>query len=94
VRAVMKLMLMRQDAVYRGFRIEGARDGACMLLRVVPTKPGLPRLTYTSFRTLPRGSWSAAVDVVCGYIDNDLMRPLREPRFSQGGSYQTLRQSP
>jgi hypothetical protein len=40
-----------------------------MLLRVIPTRPGLPRLVYLRFRSLPRATWPKAVNVVCGYID-------------------------
>jgi hypothetical protein len=43
-----------------------------MFLRVIPTRPDLPRLEYSRFRTLHRGTWPKAVDVVCGYIDQAL----------------------
>ena len=90
----MRLMSGRQEALYRGYRIEGAKDGEGMLLRVNPTRPDLPRLAYSRFRTLPRGTWSGAVDVVCGYIDqafDDLpaigtKRTLRPPRRRSAGN--------
>jgi hypothetical protein len=42
-----------------------------MLLSVFPTRPNLPTLKYSRFRTL-RGSWIKAVSVVTGYIDEAL----------------------
>ena len=65
----MRLVSVRQEALYRGYRIEGAKEGECMLLRVIPTKRDLPHLEYSRFRTLHRGTWPKAVTVVCGYID-------------------------
>ena len=66
---VMRLVSVRQEALYRGFRIEAVKAGGCLLLRVIPTKPNLPSLTYSRFLSLPRGSWSNALAVVCGHID-------------------------
>ena len=74
----------RQEALYRGYRIEGAKEGECMLLRVIPTKLGLlPVLKYSRFRTLPRGTWPKAVAVVCDSIDEafrDLTFQPGQPR--------------
>jgi hypothetical protein len=65
----MRLVSVRQEALYRGFRIEAVKAGECLLLRVIPTKPNLPSLIYSRFLSLPRGSWSKALEVVCGHID-------------------------
>jgi hypothetical protein len=64
----MRLVSMRQEAHHRGYFIEGLKQGEGLLLRVTPTRPGLPTLKYSRFWTL-RGSWVKAVGVVVGYID-------------------------
>ena len=68
----MRLVSVRQEDLYRGYRIEGAKEGTCMLLRVIPTRPDLPRLGCSRFRSLPRGTWLKALGVVRGYIDSGL----------------------
>jgi hypothetical protein len=67
----MRLVSARQEALYQGFRIEAVKAGECLLLRVIPTTPSLTSLTYSRFLSLPRGSWSKALAVVCGHIDED-----------------------
>ena len=64
----MRLVSSRQEAHYRGYLIEGLKQGEGLLLRVTPTRLGVPTLKYSRFRTL-RGSWVNAVGVVAGYID-------------------------
>ena len=56
---------------YRGYRIEGVKQGGGMLLRVIPTRPNLPILKYSRFRTV-RATWDKALGVVTGYIDETL----------------------
>ena len=63
----MQLVSVR-PAAYRGYRIEGLKQGEGMLLRVSPTRTDLPTLKYSRFLT-PRASWIKAVGVVAGYID-------------------------
>jgi hypothetical protein len=73
----MRLVSVRQEAHHRGYRIEGVKQGEGILLRVpptrrvTPTRPDLPTLSYSQFRTL-RSTWRNAVDVVVGYIDESL----------------------
>jgi hypothetical protein len=68
----MRLVSVRQEALYRGYRIEGTKDGECTILRVIPTRPDLPNLEYSRFRSFPRGTWGKAAEVVCGYVDQAL----------------------
>jgi hypothetical protein len=68
----MRLVSARQEALYRGYRIEGMKEGQCTALRVIPTRPDLPSLEYSRFRSFPRGTWGNAVEVVCGYVDQAL----------------------
>ena len=56
-----------------------------MLLRVIPTRPDLPRLRYSRFRTLPQGTWPKALGVICGYIDNEFK--VLTSQCPQKGSY-------
>ena len=56
---------------YRGYRIEGVKQGGGMLLRVIPTRPNLPILKYSRFRTV-RATWDKALGVVTGYIGESL----------------------
>jgi len=65
----MRLVSVRQEALYRGYRIEGAKEGECLLLHVIPLRADLPRLAYSRFRTLPHGTWPKALGVVYSYID-------------------------
>jgi hypothetical protein len=67
----LRIVTARQEALYRGYRIEEAQKGECMLLKVIPTRPDLPTLTYSQFQSLPRCTWPKAVEIVCGYIDQD-----------------------
>ena len=69
----MKLVSVRPEAHYRGYRIEGVMQGEGMLLLVTPTRAGLPVLKYSRFRTL-RSPWVKAVGVVTGYIDDAFKR--------------------
>ena len=73
----MRLVSVRQEAHYRGYRIEGVKQGEGLLLRVRPTKPNLPVLKYLRFRTL-RSPWVKAVGVVVGYIDEAFIETLHE----------------
>jgi hypothetical protein len=65
----MRLVSARQEAHYRGYRIEGAKQGTRLLLRVIPTRPDLPILKHSRFWTL-RAPWVKAVETVCSYIDD------------------------
>ena len=73
----MRLVSVRREAHYRGYRIEGFKQGEGMLLRVTPTRPCLPTLKYSRFRTL-RASWEKAAGVVTGYIDEALNDALHQ----------------
>ena len=73
----MRLVSVRQEARYRGYLIEGLQQGDGLLLRVTPTRPYLPILKYSRFRTL-RSTWLKAVGVVVGYIDEALKETARE----------------
>jgi hypothetical protein len=68
----LKVVTPSHEALYRGYCIEGAQNGDCMLLQVTPSRSDLPTLTYSRFRSLPRCTWLNAVNIVCGYIDQDL----------------------
>jgi hypothetical protein len=76
----MPRVWVKQETHYRGFHIEGLKQGEGMLLRVTRTRPCLPTLTYSRFRTL-RGSWASAVDVVAGYIDEVLSTDQQSTRW-------------
>jgi hypothetical protein len=67
----MRHVSVKREAHHRGYRIEGVKHREGMLLSVFPTRPDLPTLQYSRFRTL-RGSWDKAVSVVTGYIDEAL----------------------
>ena len=91
----MKRVSVRQEAHHRGYHIEGVKQGEGLLLRVTPTRPDLPALRYSRFRTL-RSRWLKAVGVVVGYIDeslNDTARsfPLVE---SYGGNVRVQTNEP
>src|SRR5262245_43331727 len=68
---------VKREAHHRGYRIEGVKQGEGMLLSVFPTRPNLPTLQDSRFRTL-RGSWIRAVSVVTGYIDEALKDTLHD----------------
>jgi hypothetical protein len=68
----MRLVSIRKEAHYRGYLIEGFKQGEGLLLRVTPTRPHLPILKYSRFRTL-RSTWVKAVGVVAGYIDESFI---------------------
>ena len=70
-------MSAKQEAHYRGYRIDGVTRGEGLLLHVTPTRPQLPVLKYSRFRTL-RSTWSKAVGVVAGYIDEALSETVPE----------------
>ena len=42
-----------------------------MVLQVTPTRSDLPALRYSRFQSLPRCTWPQALEIVCGYIDQD-----------------------
>jgi hypothetical protein len=65
----MRIVAAKQEALYRGYRIQGAKEGECTILHVTPTKPDLPSLEYSRFRALPHCKWPKAIEVVCSYID-------------------------
>ena len=67
--------MSRQEALYRGYRIEGTKKGECMSLHVIATRPGLPSLDYSRFLALPHCKWPKAVEVVCSYIDQAFCVP-------------------
>ena len=73
----MKLVWKSQEVHYRGYRIVGVKKGGGLLLRVVPTKLGLPSLRYSRFWTL-RAPWVKAVDTVCGHIDEAFSSSQKE----------------
>jgi hypothetical protein len=76
----MRIVASKQEALYRGYRIEGTKEGGCIILCVIPTRRNLPSLAYSRFRSLPHGTWPKAVEVVCDYIDEalgDRTSPLR-----------------
>jgi hypothetical protein len=76
----LRIVTARQEALYRGYRIEGAAKGECMLLQVTATRSDLPTLSYSHFQSLPRCTWPKAVEIICGYIDQDFSdrpSPLR-----------------
>ena len=67
----MRQVSPRHEAHHRGYRIEGEQKSEGFLLRVTPTRAGLPRLSWSRFRTL-RASWAKAVRDVTRYIDDAL----------------------
>ena len=67
----MRQVSPRHEAHHRGYRIEGQQKSEGFLLRVTPTRAGLPRLPWSRFRTL-RASWAKAVLDVTRYIDDAL----------------------
>ena len=73
----MRLASVKQEARHREYRIEGVKEGKGTLLRVTPTRPDLPILEYSRFRTI-RGTWVKAVDAVCGYIDEAFRSPTAQ----------------
>jgi hypothetical protein len=73
----MRHVSVKREAHHRGYRIEGVKQGEGMLLSVFPTRPNLPTLKFSRFRTV-RGSWIKAVSVVTGYIDEELKDNLHD----------------
>ena len=65
----MQLVAVKQETHSSGIphRRSEARPGSAS--SVIPTRPGLPALKYSRFRTL-RSAWLKAVGVVVGYIDD------------------------
>jgi hypothetical protein len=94
----MRLVFARKEAFYRGFRIEGAKEGECLLLRVIATKRNLPCLEYSRFRAMPQASWLNAVHVVCRYIDESYdglsERIQADQRVAEGETATQLTASP
>lgn len=87
----MRLVSVRQEVHHRGYRIEGVKQGGGILLRVTPTRPDLPSLRYSRFRTL-RSTWLKAVGVVAEYIDESLNETAhRFPLVESCGGYANLR---
>jgi hypothetical protein len=82
----MRLVSVRQEAHYRGYRIEGVKQGEGLLLCVSPTRPYLPVLRYSRFWTL-RSTWVKSVGVLVGYIDEAFMETVHEcpPKACGGG---------
>ena len=76
----MRLVSIRHEAHYRGYLIEGLKQGEGLLLRVTPTRPRLLSLKYTRFRTL-RSTWVKALGVVTGYIDEAFIDALQTSRL-------------
>lgn len=64
-------MSVGQEAHHRGYRIEGQKHGEGMLIRVSPTRPDLPELKYSRFRTI-QAPWAKAVCDVVRYIDGEI----------------------
>ena len=62
---------MNKEAHHRGYLIEGEKKGEALILRVTPTRAGLPNLPYRRFHTV-RASWAKAVCDVAKYIDDAL----------------------
>lgn len=84
-------MSVMQEAHHRGYRIEGVKQGEGILLRVTPTRPDLPTLRFSRFRTL-RSTWLKAVGVVARYIDESLNDTVRRfPLIESHGGYATVR---
>ena len=86
----MELVSVRQEAHYRGYRIEGVKQGEGMHLRVTPTTPDLPVLKYSRFRTL-RSTWINDVGVVVGYIDEAFIETVHCPPEARGGGLVAVR---
>ena len=55
----------------------GVTHGEGLLLHVTPTRPHLPILRYSRFRTL-RSTWLKAVGVVAGHIDEGFTETTHE----------------
>jgi hypothetical protein len=72
----MRLVWVRQETHHRGYRIEGQKHGEGMLLRVSPTRLGLPELAYSRFRTI-QAPWPKAVSAIARYIDGEIARQVR-----------------
>jgi hypothetical protein len=76
----LRVVTSKPEAHYRGYRIEGTKEGECIILCVIATRRNLPRLQYSRFRSLPNCTWSTAIEVVCDYIDEvlgDQTSPLK-----------------
>jgi hypothetical protein len=87
----MRLVSIRQEAHYRGYRIEGVKQGEGILLGVTPARPDLPVLKYSRFRTL-RSTWVKAVGVVVKYVDEAFLEAAHvSPPKVRGGGFVTLR---
>ena len=82
---LLELVSVRQEAHYRGYRIEGLKQGEGLLLHVSPTRPDLPVLKYSRFWT-QRSPWVKAVSVVVGYIDEAFIETAHEcpPKACRG----------
>ena len=80
----MRLVSIRQEAHYRGYRIEGAKQGQGMLSVYLRRDPTLRVLRYAHFRTL-RSMWIKAVGVVVGYIDEGFLETAHVPKARGGG---------
>jgi hypothetical protein len=79
----MRLISTRQEARYRGYLIEESKQGEVLLLRVTPTRPHLPILKYSRFRTL-RSTWFKALGVVVEYIDEALTEAAHTETAHEG----------
>jgi hypothetical protein len=76
----MRIVALRQEALYRGYRIEGTKKGECISLHVIATKPHLHSLDYSHFLALPHCKWPKAVEVVCNYIDQSFAHVRSVPQ--------------
>jgi hypothetical protein len=77
----LRIISSKPEALYRGYRIEGTKEGGCLILCVIPTKRNLSKLACSRFRSLPNSTWPKAVAAVCDYIDQllgDRASPLEK----------------
>jgi hypothetical protein len=67
--------MSRNEAHYRGYKIEGAPEGApngrSWVLHVQPIRPELPILSISSFRVM-QSTWPQAVSQAVARIDDIL----------------------
>jgi hypothetical protein len=61
--------MSRNEAHYRGYKIEGAPNGRSWVLHVQPIRPELPILSTSSFRVI-QSTWSKAVSEAVARIDD------------------------
>lgn len=76
----VRLIISKQEAHYRGYRIEGQKRGQVIFVKVSPSRWHLPVLRFTRFRVI-RSTWAKTLVEVAAYIDEMLteitcQRPL------------------